>query len=126
MFYRSGNVHFLYTVYDGRCHNAGYEWIFRMVLEVTSAARISMDVNSWCQPNVYIVLVGFAAKSTTKFHSKLRIPGRGKHSAGWVNGNFCVLADTNRTIGPACIRDTTFRKVTDLLTEFFITAGKLC
>ena len=54
-------AHALNAPGDGGCHFTGYERIFGIVLEISAAQRIAVNVQPRCQPDGYADLQHFFA-----------------------------------------------------------------
>ena len=75
MLYRSCNVLGLDTFYHSCAHLSGNQRILGIVLEVSSAKRISVDIYCWGKPYSKIVLLHFFGTSLSNLLNKSRVPG---------------------------------------------------
>ena len=64
----------LYTADEGCCHFSGKVRILGKILEITSAERISLNVQSWSKKNVYPFFHGLFAKGNSHFLFQFLIP----------------------------------------------------
>ena len=115
MLHRSCNVLGLDTFYHSCAHLSGNQRILGIVLEVSSAKWVSVDIHSRGKPYCKIVLLHFLGTSLSHLLNKCRVPGACKK--GCTRPCCCVhaafSADT-KTGRPVCCHNggnTVIRKI---------------
>ena len=78
---------------QARCHTPGDNRIFGVVLEVTSAQRVALDVQARAEQHVHVKIVRFAAEGLAHFFGERRIPRISHGSCGREAGGRLGCAD---------------------------------
>ena len=117
MFYGSADMLRLDTTYHTCCHLTCKQRIFGIILEVSSAQRISVNVDSGCQPYGDIIFFHFFCSGCTYLFYQIRVPGVGKKSCAWpcscTHATFRCDTKTCRSVGCHNVRYTVIRQVTE-------------
>ena len=78
---------------QARCHTSGDNRIFGVVLEVTSAQRVALDVQARAKQHVHVKVVSFLAERFAHLFGERRIPGIGHGAGGREAGGRLGCAD---------------------------------
>ena len=88
-----GNAVALNAANQACCHTSGDNRIFGVVLEVTSAQRVALDVQAWAEQHVHVKIVRFVAEGLAHFFGERRIPRISHGSCGREAGGRLGCAD---------------------------------
>ena len=85
----------LNAIYVGGGNLSRHKRILRIVFEVTSTERTTMQVHAWAKDDVATILLGFIANSLTYLRDQFRVPRRCQTSA---DGESCGIIRLSSTL----------------------------
>ena len=113
MLYGCANSVFLHAS-DNCCRRfSGKQRILRIILEISSAKRISVYIKSRCKKNIYIMFNALISENISCFFLNDFVPCAGKKRCARQCGCRNCRSDSGRTVGGLRIRNTKLGRISD-------------
>ena len=107
----NGNAFRLAAFCDCSSHFSGNQRIFGIVLKVTSAKRISVDIHTRCKPDINTIVVCFHCCRFSYLLHQIYIPGTCKKCGDRPCSTGCTNTDTLRTVCRHGVRNAVFHQI---------------